>query len=313
MSNKLWQRSMITLARSQRLSNLIQNNPLLHTLSRRFVGGRDQGEVLSRAQDLDANHLDTSVYYLGEYVTDPVQIEANLSEIEQVIETFGKAGAEIHMSVDPTQIGYAVSEEVGYSNALRIGQLLAKHPTAKFLMIDMEDYSYLERSLNLFYRLRDAGLKVAVTLQAYLYRTANDIDHIIQKPAAIRLVKGAFAESDEVAWTKKEDIDNSFIQLSEKLLQPEMREQGIYPIFATHDHNMIERIKELLNKYQWQADEYEFEMLLGVREPLQRELAAGGYPVRLYVPFGTDWWAYTARRIGENPANLRFVMRALSG
>jgi len=305
----MWQRFMIALAKNKWLSHTLQNNQFFDQLAYRFVGGHDIHETLNKAETLANQQIKISIYYLGEYVSDETLIEQNVEAILTAIDEFGKAGKEIHISVDPTQIGYAASDDLGWSNAQRIADALKQHPTAKFLMLDMEDHSYLEKTLALYQALQGKNLPVAITLQAYLYRTMDDVKSITQQPAAIRLVKGAFAENRQIAWTKKQDIDTNYFEIAKFLLQPAMRECNIYPIFATHDHHLIERIKPLLNG--WQPHQYEFEMLLGVREPLQQQLVQSGHPLRLYVPFGTEWWAYTARRIGENPANLRFVGRAL--
>ncbi len=178
-------------------------------------------------------------------------------------------------------------------------------------MIDMEDHEVTDKSIDLCLRLRDQGIAVGITLQAYLHRTEADLIRITEQGALIRLVKGAFAEDQSIAWTRKADIDASYLRLAELLLDPARRERGVYPVFATHDDHMIEAIKPLAQANGWQPDQYEFELLLGVRPELQQALVDAGYSLRLYAPFGTEWWAYTVRRIGENPANLRFVLHAI--
>jgi proline dehydrogenase len=311
--SRVWQKMMIWLACNNIIRRVMQGNPLTARLARRFVGGPDCTTAIHKAGDLGKNKMQTSFYYLGEYVTSPDLVEENVQQIVKAVKAFGEAGAEIFVSVDPTQIGYSVSDELGLENALRIGRVVAEQPTTRFMMIDMEDHTYVDKTIDLFLNLKAQGLPVAITLQTYLYRAEDDFDRLTQEGTAIRLVKGAFVESSEIALTKKADIDAGYLRLAKKMLAPEMREKGVYPIFATHDDAIINELKPLLKAHGWQPDEYEFEFLLGVREKLQQQLRDEGHTMRLYVPFGTEWWPYTIRRIGENPANARFVLQALVG
>jgi len=161
--------------------------------------------------------------------------------------------------------------------------------------------------------LKGKGVPVAITLQAYLRRSERDFEQLAAQGARIRLVKGAFVAGKDIAWTKKQEIDAAYERLARLALSPEMKAAGAYPIFATHDDRILNALKPALQANGWQPHEYEIEMLLGVRESLQASLVSEGHVVRVYVPFGTAWWAYTARRIGENPANARFVLQALWG
>ena len=311
LKNRLWQQTMIALARSDAIRRFMQSNALTTGLAQQFVAGKDSAALLDRQRQLKAQAINVSGYYLGEYVTTTALVEENVSHILAMIAELGSADEAIHVSVDPTQIGYAISDELGWQNALRIGQALMQQSRPRGLMIDMEDHEVTDKSIELCLRLRDQGIAVGITLQAYLFRTEADLKRITEQGAMIRLVKGAFAEDPSIAWTRKADIDASYLRLVELLLDPARRERGVYPVFATHDDRMIEAIKPLAQANGWQPDQYEFEMLLGVRPELQRALVDEGYSLRLYVPFGTEWWAYTVRRIGENPANLRFVLQAI--
>ncbi|MGD0546873.1 MAG: proline dehydrogenase family protein, partial [Terracidiphilus sp.] len=216
---------------------------------------------------------------------------------------------------DPTQIGYAHSDALGEANALRLGKLIAAQPAAgrrRLAMLDMEDFSVVQKTLDLRARMAEAGYPAGITIQAYLLRSELDVRELVESgAAAIRLVKGAFAESSKHAWTKRTDINREFLLRAADLLSPEAKARGVYPIFATHDDQMIAAVLELARRNQRAKDEYEFEMLLGVGAALQQKLTEEGYRLRLYLPFGTDWWPYTVRRIGENPANMRFVINAL--
>jgi proline dehydrogenase len=311
LGKRLWQRSMIWLACSGTIKKVMQGNPLTAALSRRFVGRHDSATAAAKATELAAAGIKTSIFYLGEYVTDPATVDVNVQQIIKIVEVYGRDGLELFLSVDPSQIGYVFSDEQGLKNALQIGQMAVAQPTTKFVMLDMEDHSYVDKTIELYWLLREKNIPVAITLQAYLHRTENDARAIIAQGGAIRLVKGAFVEGKDIAFTQKQDIDASFLRLSEMMLSPEAKARGVYPIFATHDEKLIDAIKSLVKQNDWLPDQYEFEMLLGVRQKLQRQLVQDGYPLRVYVPVGKDWWPYTARRIGERPGNFRFLVQAL--
>jgi proline dehydrogenase len=311
----LWQSAMIVLARSQSITRFMQGNRLMRGLAERFVGGDSSSAAVQRSLEFKARATTTSLYYLGEYVESPLAIEENVAQIAAAIEQLGQTNLDVHVSIDPTQIGYAHSDGLGGENALRLGKLIAAQPPAgrrRLAMLDMEDFTVVRKTLDLRKRLAQAEYPVAITIQAYLFRSGQDVRDLVEDGVdAIRLVKGAFAESHDHAWTKRSEIDREFLQLASYLLSSEARSRGVYPIFATHDERMIGTIQTIAAQNSVAKDDYEFEMLIGVRTPLQRRLVADGYHLRLYLPFGTEWWPYTVRRIGENPANVRFVLNAL--
>jgi len=314
---KLWQSAMIGLARSKSITGLMQGNRLMRGLAGRFVGGDSSSAAVKKSSELSGLAATTSLYYLGEYVESPAIIEENVAQLAATIEQLGQSKLDVHISIDPTQIGYAHSDALGEANALRLGKLIAQQPESgrrRLAMLDMEDFSVVQKTLDLRARMAQAGYPTGITIQAYLHRSAADLRDLIKaEAAAVRLVKGAFAESRDHAWIGRADISREFLSGAAVLLSAEAKTCGVYPIFATHDDEMIQAIVELARQNQRSKDEYEFEMLLGVREPLQHSLIAEGYRLRLYLPFGTDWWPYTVRRIGENPANARFVLNALRG
>jgi proline dehydrogenase len=314
MKPPFWQETMIMLARNQRVRQFMQSNSTTTKLSRKFVGGGNVDEAIKTAIELKQRNLYASLFYLGEYVNDPQAVEENVNQKIAIARKLGEHGLDVHISVDPTQIGYSISTELGESNALRIGRVIADQPKhgLNLLMLDMEDYSCCQKTLDLYNHLKQAGIPVAIVIQAYLYRSEADIRQLIQQGAAVRLVKGAFAEPQERAWRSKSDINRNFVRLAELLLSAEARAKGVYPIFGTHDDRMIEAIQPFIATNSWQRHEFEIEMLFGVRPSYQEQLLAQeGYKVRLYVPFGTEWWPYSVRRVGENAANVRFVMEAI--
>jgi proline dehydrogenase len=306
---------MVGLARRKGLTNFVQGNRSMRGMASRFVGGDSAAEAIAKAVELSARNVAASLYYLGEYVESPAAIEENVAQITATIRQLGLSKLDVHVSIDPTQIGYAHSDALGEQNALKIGRLIAEQPEngrRRMLMLDMEDFSVVQKTVDLRARLAQAGCPAAITIQAYLHRSGQDLRDLVESGAvAIRLVKGAFAESRERAWTERADIRREYLQLASYLLSADANSRGVYPVFATHDVAMVETIIGAAEQNGRARDGYEFEMLYGAQVPLQRQIADKGCRLRLYVPFGTEWWPYTVRRIGENPANVRFVMSAL--
>ena len=310
---KLWQGAMIALARSGAVTRFMQDYAPTSALSARFVGGADIPGFLDTARKLRTTRLSTSAFFLGEYVTDPQKVEINVAGILDAIAAIDGTRIDLHVSVDPSQIGYAVDDELGRANALRIGAALAAKSTVgrKTLMLDMEDESYVTRTLALRDELAASGLPAAVTVQAYLRRSAADIEALAAAGATVRLVKGAFVGTPETAFASRGAVDDSYRALAARMLSPEARATGMRPVFGSHDDRIIAELRDLARENGWQPGEYEFEMLYGVRPALQKELAAAGEDVRLYLPFGRDWWPYAVRRVGENPRNAWLVTKAL--
>lgn len=310
-----WQRGMIWLACRDDVRARVEASPRLAALSRRYVAGADVDAARRQAESLAAAGIHTSIYYLGEYVDAAELVEDNVTGILAALEGFGPTELDWFISVDPTQIGYSISEEMGWTNAQRIGEAVKALPNAAAhpMMIDMEDASVVGQTIAVHDRLRAAGVPAAITLQAYLHRTQADFQRLASEGATIRLVKGAFVASGKIAYTRKRAIDDAYLRLCLLALSPAMQAAGHRPIFATHDDRILDILLPVAKANGWQPGDYEVEMLLGVREPYQRQLAAAGHTVRVYVPFGAAWWPYSIRRVGENPANARFVLRALLG
>jgi proline dehydrogenase len=311
----LWQRTCIALARSEGLKARIQSSGVLSVLARRFVAGADVQAALDTTAHLREAGIEASLFYLGEYVADSARIARNIQEIQALMNAAARQGRNLHVSIDPSAVGYAVSDELGQTHARALGRTLRDMdvPGRKVLMLDMEDSSFVERTLALHDQLRDEGVPVAVTLQAYLRRSVDDARRLARAGGHVRIVKGAFAGQGDEAHTRRADVEAAFLRLVDVLLEPESLAAGAFSSYATHNEELIAAIAERLERARVPRERYEFEMLLGVRPPLQREQVAADHPLRLYVPYGTDWWPYTVRRIGENPANIRFLLMALFG
>jgi len=280
-----------------------------------FVGGGNVPEALACATDLHGWDAAASLFYLGEYVDDPVEIGLTMDQLQACLAGLGNAGLDVHVSVDPTQVGSMISWDVCRDNVIVLARHVAEQAGTgrNVLMIDMEDSSVTGQTLALYDHLREARLPVGITVQAYLHRTQNDLTGLVANGAMVRLVKGAFAERASVAVTGRVDRDTAYRKAMVTLFSPEALARGVYPVLGTHDHRMIDFASHLAQENGWSPDQWEVEMLLGVRPDFQRCLVEREISLRLYLPFGRDWFPYSIRRVGENPKNLAFVLRSMMG
>ncbi|HQF30769.1 MAG TPA: proline dehydrogenase family protein [Hyphomicrobiales bacterium] len=316
MLRRIWQSVMIALARSGRLTGLVQGTSVLASLSRRYVAGGDAAAGMRRARDLAAaDGIRASLFFLGEYVEDRGKIAEAVENKLAVAGELAEAGLDIHVSVDPTQIGGSLDDALMDANAdaiaARIGVLAGPPGGVHCMMIDMEDHSVVDKTIALHDRLQAAGYPVALTLQAYLRRTEADIARLVERPSRVRLVKGAFVAAGDIAFTSQAEIKANYRRLIDLMFSPAARASGFYPIIATHDDRLHAHARDVARRNGWPEGTYEFEMLMGVRGDVAGALAAAGERVRLYVPFGRDWWPYAIRRIGENPRNALLLARSL--
>lgn len=308
---------MIKLARSPRIKAWAQSSRAGTALATRYVAGSNVGEgVVCASQLLKGKHIHASLFYLGEYVDTPELVEVNVAAKIAVAKALGEAGLDVHVSVDPTQIGHQIDPKMAKTNAFRIAEAIALASQGRqghhMLMLDMEDQGVTDATLALHNDIRAAGLPVAVTLQAYLKRTILDMQALVARGATVRLVKGAFAAGSNVAYTTRLQIKDNSRNLIDLMLSHEAKTAGFKPVFATHDDAMQQYASQRAKEQGWvKGVDYEFEMLLGVRSELAESQAVNGERVRLYAPFGGDWWPHAMRRIGENPANGLLLARSL--
>ncbi|WP_119303775.1 proline dehydrogenase family protein [Dongia deserti] len=309
---KTWQSWMIGLARSPGLARWMQANRATAALARRFVGGLTVEDGIETAKRLWQAGFKASLYYLGEYVADPALIAETVRQKKLAVMLLKDARLQVHLSVDPTQIGYGYDDALGERNALEIGRSIQQSSgDAPVLMLDMEDAGYVTRTLALRDRLAAEGIPVGQTLQASLKRTVDDVAAIIAGGGSVRLVKGAFADPRPHAFQSRDAIDENYLALARMMLSADAKARGFRPVFGTHDDALIAEIRQVADTGGWESGQYEFEMLYGVRTELQRQLREQGEQVRLYLPFGRDWWPYAVRRVGENPRNAVLLARAL--
>ncbi|MEZ5831235.1 MAG: proline dehydrogenase family protein [Dongiaceae bacterium] len=282
------------------------------TLARRFVGGLTAEQGIETARQLHEAGFKSSLYYLGEYVADADLIAETVRQKMLAVTLLEQARLQVHLSIDPTQIGFGYDDALGERNALEIGRAIRRSDGDRpVLMLDMEDADYVARTLALRDRLAAEGVPVAQTLQAYLRRTGDDLAPIIAQGGSVRLVKGAFADARAHAFQSRAEIDRNYVELARTMLGADARARGFRPVFGTHDDSVIAEIRRIARNGGWPAGAYEFEMLYGVRTELQRQLRDAGEQVRLYLPFGRDWWPYAVRRVGESPRNGLLLARAV--
>ena len=311
-----WQKTMIAVACSKPLRHAGEAVGRKTGLAAQFVSGADGAEHVKRTQELAKQGIRVSSFYLGEYVTDPAQVAETVDAITAVIPKLDRVGLDVHVSIDPSQLGYMQDPAMLDDNAHKIAGLIRDVGVEKAdrrccrMMIDMEDFDMVDDTLALHHRLCDAGVPVAQTLQARLHRTEADLGDMIARGAMVRLVKGAMAPPASVAFTNRDQVDRNYMKLAGMMLSDTAKQSGFFPVFGSHHRELVMSIAKLADQNGWSRDGFEFEMLYGVNRPLQRELVEAGYRLRLYAPFGQDWWAYAWRRVGENPRNLGLLMKS---
>ncbi len=275
------------------------------SFARRFIAGETVEEAIRDARLLQERGLLLTLDYLGESVKTSEEALAATREYLRLIEVIVASGIERNLSLKLTQLGVDVDRATCVDNLRRILEPAARH--GFFVRIDMENSPYTDVTLEVFETLWQQEYRnVGLALQAALHRTGQDVQRMIALGARVRLVKGAYKEPPSLAFQQKAEVDQSFSRLMRLLL-----EQGSYPAIATHDEALIDEARSFAAQRNLGRDRFEFQMLYGIRRDLQAALVADGYPMRIYLPFGRQWFPYFMRRLGERPANVGFVLRAI--
>jgi proline dehydrogenase len=295
------------LARSRALEALASRVGMARPTSfgRRFIAGETIDEAIAAARAIQTGGMNVTLDQLGESVTTISGADAATRIYLQTVDAIVLAGVERNISLKLSQLGLNIDRATCTDNLRRI--LEASRPHDFFVRIDMEESSTVPATLEVFQSVWDQGSRhVGLVLQSALYRSEEDARRLSDAGVRIRLVKGAYKEPKSVAYQKKADVDAAFVRIMDQLLRT-----GTYPALATHDPAIIDAAKRMAAANRIGNDRYEFQMLYGIRRDLQAALVAEGFRLRLYVPFGTQWFPYFMRRLGERPANLAFVLRAL--
>jgi proline dehydrogenase len=274
------------------------------SFARRFIAGESVEEAIEAARQVETTGLLQTLDYLGESVRTLAEADAATRDYLRVIDAVLKAGIGRNLSLKLTQLGLDVDRASAVDNLRRILERAEKF----FVRLDMESSQYTETTLQIFETLWQQNYRnIGVVLQADLYRTEQDIERIMAVGARIRLVKGAYREPAAVAYPKKSDVDAAYARLMKQLLV-----RGTYPAIATHDEAMVQEARRYATEQHISKERFEFQMLYGIRRDLQASLVAQGYRVRVYIPFGRQWFPYFMRRLGERPANVGFVLRGIA-
>lgn len=270
----------------------------------RFVAGETIDLATKVIKDLNRKNLKVTVDYLGEFVDTVEEANEMADNCIESIEAIGKEKLDSQVSLKMTSMGLDISDELVLNNMRRILDAATKHGV--FVTIDMEDFSRCEKTIRIFKLLKSEYDNIGTVIQAYLYRTENDIADLNSLKPNLRLVKGAYKEPAEVAFPEKKDVDENF----KKIIKMHLL-NGNFTAIASHDEAMIEYTKQLVKEHNIPNDQFEFQMLYGIRTERQLELVKEGYNMRVYVPYGTDWYGYFMRRLAERPANVAFVLKGM--
>jgi proline dehydrogenase len=302
--NTLLRRAILAGAGSPTLRRLVDRYGM-RLGGARFVAGQTLDEAVPVLRRLNGNGLATNTTLLGEHVEDEAMTNAVVEAYESILERIAAEGLRTNVALKLTHLGLDFAEELAYANVERVVRKAAA--LQNFVRIDMEESRWVDATLRVYRRLREAGHEnVGTVLQAYLYRTPHDLDSLLDLRPRLRLVKGAYLEPEAVAFPKKADVDDAYARLLERML-PHCAHVAV----ATHDERLIERALALVGEGGIPAERYQLQLLYGVRPQLQLDLVRRGHPVLVATPFGPEWYPYLMRRLAERPANLLFVLRNL--
>ncbi len=295
--------TLLWLSKRQSIFNFVRSNGLAKKFASRFVAGETIADAVAAAKELQGRGITVSLDMLGESVTQPAEAEQARDAYLAMLQAMQAAGVEVNVSVKPTQMGLDIDPALCERN---IRQILTRAKGLNaFVRLDMEGSPYTQKTLDFFEQrlYTDFRANVGVVIQSALRRSTNDIAALIRLGARVRLCKGAYLEKPDVAFPDKKDVDAHYVRLMETLMT-----SGNYPGIATHDEQIIAHAKAFAAANNIPRDRFEFQMLYGVRRDLQEALAREGYRMRVYIPFGTQWYPYLMRRLAERPANIIFIL-----
>jgi len=277
----------------------------------RFMPGEQIDDALRAAAELRPQGITTILTKLGENVTHTDEAEQVTRHYLDVLDRVGASGLDAHISIKPTQLGLDLDRALCEQNLDRLIERAEQRNN--FLWIDMEGSPYVDPTLELYRRTRAKTARVGIALQAYLYRTAKDVESLIPLGAAIRIVKGAYLEPPDIAFPKKADTDENYFKLATRLLAPDARKPGALLHIATHDIALADRLAAYIKAHDVPPSAYEFAMLYGIQRGQQARLAREGKRLRVLISYGEYWFPWYMRRLAERPANVWFVFRTMFG
>lgn len=294
--------TFLWLSHRQGMFRFVRNNRLARRFANRFVAGETIDDAVAAVRALNAKGISATLDLLGESVTSAAEARATADHYVELLDRIAAEKLDANVSCKLTAMGQDISDSLCIENITRVLERARQH--GSFVRLDMEGSAYTERTLQLFeeHLYQHFRAEVGIVLQSYLRRTAADISNAIDIQCRVRLCKGAYKEPATVAFPDKRDVDASYVAGMKRLMS-----QGNYPGLATHDEAIIGEAKRFAGEEGIAADRYEFQMLYGVRRDLQDQLVREGYRMRVYVPYGTQWYPYLMRRLAERPANVAFM------
>jgi proline dehydrogenase len=302
ISKSMVRSTLLKLSESKSFARWVTSNKTTRKMSHRFVAGEALEEAISAARTCNQQGMLVSLDYLGENVLTTADAQRARDAYLQVFDRIAAEKLNANVSCKLTQLGLDMSAEFCEGQLFSIVERAAAY--GNFLRVDMEGSLYTARTIDVVKRVRSQNTAIGTVIQAYLYRSEQDVKDLLAYGCRIRLCKGAYKEPPEVAFPKKQDVDANYVKLM-RMLVP----SGIYHGIATHDPKMIAATIRCAAEMKVPKSDFEFQMLYGVRTDLQRQLVRDGYRLRIYIPYGQDWFPYFMRRLAERPANLAFFIR----
>ena len=297
----------ISLSESRSLRSIAEKSAIGQRLSSRFVAGTQVADAIRVASELNKKRISVSVDNLGENVTNIEEARASAELYHQLLDQIAANKLDANVSLKLTHMGLDVDEHLARDLVTGLVQKAASLNPPNFIRVDMEGSPYTQRTLDFVHELHrmpgHAG-RVGTVIQSYMLRAEADVEKLLSDRIRIRLCKGAYKEPADIAFQKKSDVDANYIELMKMLLK-----SGVYHGLATHDENIINETKAFATRENIPRDSFEFQMLHGIRRDLQQSLVRDGWRMRVYIPFGTEWYPYFMRRLAERPANVFFIVR----
>jgi proline dehydrogenase len=293
--------ALFHLSQERHLRSLVTSNDLARSMALRFVAGETLDGAIEAVRAINSRGMTATLDHLGENVSNPSEAQEAADACCHSLDAIQATGVQCGLSVKLTQLGLDIGHECALENLARVLERARQSDT--FVRIDMEGSEYVDRTLKVFDQVRERFTNVGTVIQSCLYRSERDVRRLVESGARIRLVKGAYLEPETVAYPRKVDVDANYVRLMRILL-----DAGHYPAIATHDPAMIDATRRYAAARRIDPSAFEFQMLYGIRRDLQETLLASGYRMRIYVPYGTQWYPYFMRRLAERPANVMFVL-----
>ena len=280
---------------------------VVHIFAKKYIAGEQLSDAVKVTKELMAKGGMTTIDVLGEYVTTKSRANHETEMASEVLNAINNENLKTYLSVKPTSLGMGIDFQFGYENILSLVKKAEKNNI--WVRLDMENSPYTQQTIDMYKKLRDEGHdKIGIVFQAYMKRSYKDIEGLLDYKPSIRLCKGIYVESPEIAYRDFKAVQENYKKLLDLML-----DNGLYSGIATHDEDLLKYALQQIEERKLQKDKYEFQMLLGVRNKRRDEILAQGHPLRVYVPFGEDWYGYSTRRLKENPAMAGHIVKSIFG